>query len=346
MTPLLALLAVTLLWILLPLLRALRELLAPRDLRPLELTDRSAGRIGYFARNFRQYLDKVLPPEAGAGDYAARLLDGTEFIRVNRRADQLAAQGKTEHRLVVLDAPLTLPGDQTYVMEVYARAPLTSGRETNYRAVYAEKDLILGDHTRVFRWAHAGGPLAVGAHSILRGRVSSETRVMLGSDVVFERAGAPVIACQEAREPPSTARQGLGNWSPPAQARPRGDHLRVDGDLEIPRESLVTGNLVVTGRLRIAAGALVEGSVKAHRDIELAERARVTGAVVTRGRLALGEGAWVGGPAVAERSVRLGPNALAGGPSLPASVAGVEIELSPGATVYGQISALRGARTL
>jgi cytoskeletal protein CcmA (bactofilin family) len=346
MAPLLALLALTVLWILLPLLPALRELLAPRDLRPLELTDRSAGRIGYFARNFRQYLDRVLPPEAGAGDYAARLLDGTEFIRVNRRADQLATRGKTEHRLVVLDAPLTLPGDQTFVMEVYARAPLASGPETNYRAVYAEKELTLGEHNRVFRWAHAGGPLAVGAHSVLRGRVSSEARVMLGADVVFERAGAPVVACQEAREPPSTARQALRSWTPPARSRSLGDHVRVDGDLDIPPDSLVVGNLVVAGRLRIGAGSLVEGSVKAHRDVELGERARVTGAVVARARLALGGAAWVGGPAVAERSVRLGPDAVVGGPSLPASVAGVEIELSPGATVYGQISALRGARTL
>jgi hypothetical protein len=345
MMPVLGLFGFTLLWFLLPLLPALRELFRPQDLKPLEVTDRSAGRIGYFARNFRQYLDKVLPPEAGAGDYAAKLLDGTEFIRVNRHAERLAIQGKTENRVVVLDAPQTLPGDQTYVMEVYARAPLASGAETNYRAVYAETDLTLGEHNRVFRWAHAGGTLTVGAHSVLRGRVSSDTRVMMGADVVFERVGAPVIACQEAREPPPTSRQELRTWTPPDTARTVGDQVRIEGDLDIPKESLVTGNLVVTGRLRIGAGALVEGSVKAHRDLELAERARVSGAAITRARLAMGENTWIGGPAAAERSIRLGKNAVVGGPSLPASLSGVEIELFPGATVYGQISALRGART-
>jgi predicted acyltransferase (DUF342 family) len=338
-------LALSLVWMLVPLLPALLELRSRGNLKPLEVTDRSAGRISYFARNFKQYLDRVLPQEAGAGDYAARLLDGTEFVRVNRRGDQLAQQQKTEPRLVILDAPQTLPGDQTYLMEVYARGPLTSGPETNYRAVYSDDHLSLGDHNRVFRWAHANGPLTVGAHSVLRGRVSSEDKVVMGRDVVFERAGAPVIASGEVAEPPASTRGELKNWQIPVGAQKVGDHIRIEGDLDIPRETLVSGNLVVTGRLRIGTGALVDGSVKAHQDIELADKARVSGAAVTRSRLAVGEAAWVGGPALAERSVRLGRNAVVGVPSREISVAGVEVELSEGATVYGQISAIRGART-
>ena len=189
MAPFLALLGVTLAWFLLPLLPALRELLRPSDIAPLKVVDRSAGKLGYFARNFRQYLDKVLPPEAGAGDYAAKLLDGTAFVRVSRRPEQLAGEGQVERRVVMLDSPQILPGKQTFLMEVYARAPLVSGPATNYRALYAEGDLTLGESNRVFRWLHAGGLLTIGDHSVLRGRVSSDSRVMLGTDVVFERAG-------------------------------------------------------------------------------------------------------------------------------------------------------------
>jgi cytoskeletal protein CcmA (bactofilin family) len=341
----LLILAVTLLWILLPLLPALLELRSRDNLKPLEVTDRSAGRVGFFARNFKQYLDKVLPQEAGTGDYAAKLLDGTEFIRVNRKTDHLATQQKTEPRLVILDAPQSLPGDQTYLMEVYSRAPLSSGPETNYRAVYSEDDLNLGEHNRVFRWAHANGAMNVGSHSVLRGRVSSELRLVMGSDVVFERAGAPVIAYRDVTEPPATTRSELKGWNLPVGAQKVGDHIRIEGDLDIPKDTLVSASLVVTGRLRIGSGALVEGSVKAHKDVELADKARVSGAVVTRSRLAMGEAAWIGGPALAERSVRLGRKAVVGGPTGQISVAGVEVELSEGATVYGQISAIRGART-
>ena len=341
-----ALLAVTLAWFLLPLLPALRELLWPTDLAPLKVVDRSASLISYFARNLRQYLEKVLPADAGSGDYAAKLLDGTPFVRVNRRVEHLAAESKVEKRVVVLDAPLTLPGDQTYLMEVYARASLVSGPETNYRAVYAERELTLGESNRVFRWTHAGGVLTVGSGSVLRGRVSSDSRVSLGPDVVFERVGAPVIAYGAAQEPPPLIQGEMRNWQQPAEARSIGDHLRIQGDLDVPKGTRFTGNLVVAGRLRVGAGAAIEGSIKAYRDIELSEGAQVSGAAITRARLALGPGAWVGGPAIAERSVRLGEKSVVGGPQLPATVAGVEVELAAGATVYGQISALRGARTV
>ena len=53
----------------------------------------------------------------------------------------------------------------------------------------------------------------------------------------------------------------------------------------------------------------------------------------------------IGGPALAERSVRLGRNAVVGVPTREVSLAGVEVELAEGATVYGQISSIRGART-
>ncbi len=235
MGPLLALLLIALFWIALPLVPALLELARPRDLKALELTDRSIGKISYFARNFRQYIDRVLPEEAGAGDYAAKLLDGTEFVRVTRRDEQLAGEGGVERRVVILDAPHTLAGDRTYVMEVYARAPLTSGAETNYRAVYGEKELTLGESNRVFRWAHANGRLTIGSHSVLRGRVSSETGMTMGADVVFERAGAPVIGYGEPREPSVPSRETLVAWNPPVAAQKVGDHLRIEGDLDIPR---------------------------------------------------------------------------------------------------------------
>ena len=346
----LLLLAVTLLWFLLPLLPALLELFRPTDLAPLKVVERSAGRVGYFARNFRQYLAKVLPPEAGAGDYAGRMLDGTEFLRVNHRPAALQEQRGTgdlaRNRIVLLDTPQTLPGGETFLMELYARAPLTGGPRAVYRAVYAEQELALGEGSQVLRWTHAGGRLSVSAHSVLRGRVSSEAAVTLGNDVVFERIGAPVISAGPQHEPPPGLPAALPLHRLPAEARRIGEHLRIEGDLEIPSGVRVSDNLVVAGRLRVGLGAMVEGSVKSHREIELADEAQVTGSVVTRTRLLVGQAAWIGGPAIAEQSIRLGKGAVVGSAAQPATVTAPEVELATGATVYGQISAPRAGRTL
>lgn len=347
MLPFLALLGLTLAWFLLPLLPALRELFRPTDIAPLKVVDRSSGHVAYFARNFHQYLDKALPAEAGVGDYAGKLLDGTEFVRVNLRAAALNqdAKAKSQNRIVILDTPLTLEADAMFLMEVYARAPLTGGPRTVFRAVYAEQELALGEGTRVFRWTHAGGKLTVGAHSVLHGRVSSEAAVSLGDDVSFERIGAPVICAGAEHEPPPRPPSAPPIWRLPEGARRIGDHVRIEGDLAIPSGVLVHESLVVAGRLNIGLGTIVEGSVKAYREIELGDEAQVRGSVVSRTRVTLGQAAWIAGSAIAEQRIRLGRDAVVGSAEQPATVAAPDVELAGGATVYGQISAMRGART-
>lgn len=347
MLPFLALLGLTLFWFLLPLLPALRELVRPSDIAPLKVVDRSSGHVAYFARNFRQYFDQALPPAAGLGDYAGRMLDGTAFLRVNLRPAVLEAEEdrRTQNRLVILDTPLTLEGGETFLMELYARAALTGGPRAVYRAVYAERELTLGEASQVLRWTHAGGKLVVGDRAVLRGRVSSDTAVSLGAEVVFERIGAPVIAVGAEHEPPPRPPATLPLYRLPESARRIGDHVRIEGDFEIPSGMRVSENLVVAGRLRIGLGAMVEGSVKAHREIELANEAQVCGSVVSRTELRVGQAAWICGPAIAEEKIRLGRDAVVGSPEQPATVAATEVELASGATVYGQISAMRGART-
>lgn len=346
----LVLLAVTLLWMILPMLPALRELAWPTDVAPLKVVDRSAGYVAYFARNFRQYLDRqmaALPAEAQAGDYVGKLPDGTQFIRVHKSPESLVHEvdAGTQNRLVVVDSSMTLSDDETFLMEVYARAPTIGGAGSVYRAIYADRELGLGERSTVLRWAHAGGILGVGSHSVLRGRITSDTAVVLGGNVVFERIGAPVISVGSERTPPPAEPGTLKSWELPPGARKVGDHYRISGDLEIPGGVRVTTSLVVAGALSVGPGARVEGSLKAHRDVELGDGAQITGAVVARRRIMLGARAWVGGPVIAEERIRIGQSSVVGGPDLPATVSAPEVELMASATVYGQISAPLGART-
>ena len=351
--PMLALFAAAVAWFLLPLLPALRELLRPTDLAALKVVDRSSGYVAYFARNFRNYLEKqtaLLPAEQQVGDFLGRLPDGTRLVRIHKAVTTLEREGKDgpEKRLVVVDVPLRLEGGETFLMELYARAPLTGGPEAVYRAVYAEKDLTLGEGSTVLRWAHAGGRLAVGRDSVLRGRISSDTGVELGPGVVFERIGAPIISAGNHGlfEPPPPPPAPPPAWRLPDGATRVGDHVRIAGDLAIPPGLRVAATLVVAGRLTIGLGTIVEGSVKAHGDIVLEDEVQVSSAVVTRTRLVVGRGAWIGGPAIAETSIRLRRGALVGGPELAATLSAPVVELESGAAVYGQISAPNGAWTL
>ncbi len=345
MLPFLILLALTLGWFLLPMIPAIRELAWPTDVQPLQVVDRSAGEVDFFARSFRQYFERqaaALTAMSGAERPSGAFPDGTRVLELNSAAD---AGGGTEDRLVVIENPLALPGDETFLVELYARAAFTGGPRAVYRAVYAERDLSLGDGSRVLRWAHAAGTLSAGAHSVLQGRVSSDQAVSLGGGVLFERIGAPVIAVGTENEPPPEPPAMAKAFVLPEGAYAVGDHFRVEGDLIIPSGVRVTTSLVVAGSVTIGLGTVVEGSIKAYRDVELADEVRVSGSIVARRRVMTGAAAWIGGPVIAEERVRLGRGTVIGGPNLPATVSAPEVELSQGATVYGQISAPKGGRT-
>lgn len=352
MFPFLALFALTVFWFLLPVLPAFRELLRPTDIAPLKVVDRSSGYVAYFARNFRQYLARQLvnlPADARTGDFQGALPDGTPFLHVHSNLEALQKiepATPPEQRLILVDPEVALEAGGTLLMEISARERLVGGPGSAYRAIYAEKDLVLGEATRVFRWAHAGGRLIVGPGSVLRGRITSDTSVSLGGNVVFERIGAPIIAVGEAHDPPPDPPALAPAFKLPDHARRIGNHFRIEGDLEVPEGMRITSSLVVAGRLRLGVGAIVEGSVKTHRDVELADEAQVRGALVTRTRLVMGQASWIAGPAMAEIGIRLGRNAVVGGPNLPTTLSAPEVTLASGATVYGQISAMRGARSL
>jgi len=345
MVPFLILLAVMLGWFLLPMFPALRELIRPTDVMPLQVVDRAAGAVDFFARNFRQYFDKqttALAAMSAANRPRDAFPDGTRLLTLKTAAD---AGSGTDDRLVVVENPLTLPGEETFLVEFYARAPFTGGPGAVYRAVYAERELSLGEGSRVLRWAHAVGKLSAGAHSVCSGRLSSDRLVSLSGGVFFEQIGAPVIAVGAENEPPPEPPALAKEFRLPEGAYAAGDHIRVEGDLSIPGGVRVTSSLVVAGSVTIGLGTIVEGSIKAHRDVELADEARVRGSVVARRRVMTGSAAWIGGPVIAEGRVRLGRGTVVGGPDLPATVSAPEVELAQGATVYGQICAPKGGRT-
>src|SRR5688500_10263066 len=118
----------------------------------------------------------ALPGEAQVGDYVGKLPDGTQFIRVRKSSQGLTHEVEpgTQNRLVVVDGAMTLQDGETFLMEVYARAPMIGGAGSVYRAIYADRELGLGERSAVLRWAHAGGPVGLGAQSGLRGRIASD----------------------------------------------------------------------------------------------------------------------------------------------------------------------------
>ncbi len=343
--PFLAVLAVTLAWFLLPLLPALRELLRPTDTTPLSVVERDAANLAYFADRFRLWITAQLaglPLEIPEGDYYGRLPSGTGFVRVRNLPEVLSRGPRPDgahDRVIVTEAPVTLVGRETFLLEVYATAPWTGGPETTLRALYGTADVRLGSRSTVTRWVHSEGVLLVEDGSLLFGRASSASAIRLGTGVRFERIGAPRIEVGPAHPRGTPEAVERTAWIPPERARTVGDHLHVDGDAELPAGTEHRGDLVVAGTLTIGAEARVEGSVKAHRSIQVGRGGTITGSVVSRTTIKTAGDVAIGGPVIAEDEILLGEGTMVGGPGRETTVVAPLVTLAPGVVVFGQVNA-------
>lgn len=341
-------------WVTLPLVPALREFFRPTDVEPLSMVGRDNADISRFARNFRDYLEghlRSLPPGA-TPDGMFRLPDGAELVRVGPTADLMpvrAVPAGSEHRIVQFDHPADLESATSFRLEVRARQEFSGAPEATYRALLGERSASLGPRSMVMRWVHAVGSLTVGDGSHLYGRTSSEQQIRLGRAVGFDRLGAPAVLTGPGAAPapmPPVPERMLPFEPPEKRARLMGDVLRIEGDVTVPAGTLVTGNLVVGGRLRLGPAARVRGNVKAHGQVELATAAVVEGSLVSREAIEIGGQCWVGGPVISEAALQLGAGAHVGSPDRPSTVSGRTVTMADGSVVCGQIVASEGGQTL
>ncbi|MDX2056934.1 MAG: polymer-forming cytoskeletal protein [Gemmatimonadales bacterium] len=341
-------LAATILWFLLPLLPAIIELLRPTDLAPLTVVPRDAGDVAFLAKGFRGYLAGQLDrlPAETPADFLGRLPDGTLFGRVREATGVLApGQATVQDRVMVLETGAPVPGDQTFVQEIHARAPFLGGPRTAYRAILADQGATLGEGSRVLRWIHAAGPLDIGAGSALAGRASSDRAVRLGPGVRFDRIGAPEIVTSGTAPAAPAPAAPRTPFVPPEDARRIGDHLRIEADLHLPAGTDVDGNLVVRGRLVVGRGSRIRGSIKTHGEILIEPEVEITGSLVSRAPISVGQGGFVAGPIIGEDEVRIAAGSVIGTGGAPTTIAARSLTLGPATTIFGQITTQAGGTT-
>ncbi len=343
--PFLVVLTVTLAWFLLPLIPALRELLRPTDTAPLSVVERDAAHLAFFAERFRLWITAQLaglPTEIPPGDYYGRLPSGTGFVRVRDLPGTLSRGPRPDgahDRVIVTEAPVTLGGGETFLMEIHATAAWTGGPNTTLRALYGVGDVRLGRQSTVTRWIHADGILSIEDGSVLFGRASSASAIRLGTGVRFERVGAPRIEVGSSPGPDTASDAGLPAWVPPDRARTVGEHLNVDGDAELPAGVEHHGDLVVAGHLTIGMGARIRGSVKAHQEIQVRPGGVITGSVVSRTTIRTVAGVTIGGPVIAEVEILLGERTAVGSPGRETTVVAPRVVLADGVVIFGQVNA-------
>jgi len=338
-----ALVGVVSLMLLLPLVPALVELRRKSDAAPLNVIQQHAGEIRHFANSFRTYIKELEPAlqqcvASGTND-SGTMADGEEYV-VLGRADQpllVALQQHDAIRPVVIAAgtDVVMPPESTFSKEIYAGGRFLGGEKNNYRAILGEREVHLGGSSCVMRWVHAVDDFTADLGCRLYGRVSSDAVIRLHADCNFLRLNAPRIEIGQAADhldptpPGSTLPANLGTG-----ASRRFFH---DGDFKIRAGEVISGNLVIRGKLRIGAGARVCGSVKSDDDMVVENGVSVEGSLISAQQMRIGPHCAVHGPVIAERGLAIASGTRCGSGENPTTVSAPRIEVEEGVVVFGSL---------
>ncbi len=337
------LLGALLLWLFLPLIPAMMELLRPRDAAPLNAVGNDAGLLTFFADSFTQratqegLLGTMVPP---------RLSNGA-LVRSHSQSEPISASRRPITAVVVLMDSEPLPENTVLEGECLARLTIRGSAGVTYRALLGQRDVLLGRDSTILRWVHARGRLEAEEGTRLLGRATADRSITLAANVSFDRLEAGVIRVsgRDAVETPVMPTGAYLRFVPERSMSMGPSYWRVTGDLIIPAGAALVGSVIATGSIIVREGARVTGSMKAHREIRIQAGTVVVGSCAARGRIAIESGSRVSGPIISESEILI-ESAIVGAAGKMTTVTAPIVRLMPGATVYGAIMAAENGLTI
>jgi len=336
----------------LPLLPALVELRRKTDALPLSVVQQNAGEIRHFANSFRTYiqgLEPILQRCVDSGTTATgTLADGEEYVVLGRADEQHVRLFKKRDPvrpvLIMAGVDLVVPPEATFSKDIYARGQFEGGKKSSYRAVLGERNVQLGEASRVLRWVHAVGEFTADLGCKLYGRTSSDLLIRLHSDCSFLRMNAPRIETGHAASNPETTPQEPA--APSSAGSRTSQRFLHDGDFEVHAGEVINSNLVIRGKLHIHSGARVCGSVKSVKDMLIEDGVSVEGSLISARKMRIGPRCAVHGPVIAERELAIAAGTRCGSQQYPTTVSAPSIELEEGVVVFGTVWARESGRVV
>jgi predicted acyltransferase (DUF342 family) len=305
----LALVGLFLVLLVLPLVPGIRELIRPRDDRPLEIDLDATVDPRQEGRSFRESMAPLL---ARAGDAIpfrgpVDLEDPAGKAYEVHRDLLVPADGRSPALLVVLGKAEI--GERARVNFLYVQGDARLGADSRVRSLAADGTLVLGPGCLVERWLDVEGAADVGARARLGHQASAAGRLRLGPRCVFRRlwglpitteAALPTVERREAAAPAAaeTTLDEVVMWSGRRLTMPRGftldRDLVVHGEVHVSSGNRVRGSIKAYGRLHLGSGAEVDGNLICRRSIQIDGPATIRGNVFAEGDIVIGPGTTIG----------------------------------------------------
>jgi predicted acyltransferase (DUF342 family) len=290
----------------LPLAPALLELRLHKDAGPIPIED-NAENIADLARRFRA------------------------LLRDHRAAARRARPRGTAQ---VFEHDALLHEGMFFADYIYAKGNLVTGGSNVFHAILCDKDVHLGEHSKVLGWLHATGTAVLGEGSLAYGRLSAGERVEIGPGCNFERVHAPIVTISGGSEAMGLDRayREEGRFLERVT-----DRIVVHKDFTLAAAEFLRSNVVAGRRIHLAEHSQVTGNLKSNSAMWLESNVRIDGSLVSASDLRIGTGCLILGPVLAEGELLIESGTQIGLPQHPTTVRALRIRIAGGVSIHGSL---------
>ncbi|MCW9025296.1 MAG: polymer-forming cytoskeletal protein [Gammaproteobacteria bacterium] len=348
-----SLFGLTLALLILPLLPAIIELRRKTDATPLKVVQDYEVDIHHFANHFRSYihsnLQTLLHTCHQTGEpHSDTLQDGISYIVLPDDAKPVFSKKelhkKITQRLFACTGTLYLPGDMSYLSEIYTGNTLHGGDNDIYRAVLSEKDVEFGENSILLRWLHAENIVTVNNGCTLHGRVSAGQLIHFKHNSKFERLHAPAIEFgipqNNTHQVTETIPFKLEDYK--GKIYVSGRRWLINGNFNIPDNYQVDADLVVRGKLNIGNNVVIKGSIKSHKDLHIGRNVLIDGSTISINNIYFDDCCQANGPVLSEKDIYLSKSCYIGTKNQAVTINARHIQIHAGSVIYGTLWARHG----
>lgn len=292
----------------------------------------------FFAKSFTAMFDQKWV------DY-----DGSGKIYLSREENIVEADGLSVYPTVfnsivyAENKDFTPQSGISFEKEVYARQNAFLHGINSVRAICSKKNLVLGNGTRVLRWADAEGTLTILNDCDLGISASSNTKIVIGNNCSFRRLYAPVIMFGGETDEQSYHKACIQDEDFEPEALNEFRNIKYVND-DITDDSGVLASSVITVHdITVLDKLTVKGHIRSHKSIKICDNAVVCGNLFAEGNIYLGNNVRIYGVVFTQEDIFIGSGVTIGHPGkIKSIIARGKIVFEKNCCVYGYVSSEAG----
>lgn len=285
----------------------------------------------YFANSFRRLIEECMKGDDINTSSLKRVkLSKEENVSIVK--DGTSIENKVDN-ICYLTKSMQIDKIIHFSKEVYAKEDIELAPRTKIRAIAGEKSVIIGEDSKIIRWADAKDLLVLKSGSAAGANVTSEERLVIEPGCTFTRLYAPIIEVKKyIPQADKDIEEVVINKDVPV-------YMKIERNVKVVEAHKELKNTIITKyNLTVEPGAIVYGDIRSDGSVYIKNNAVVAGNLFADESVIIEEGAIILGVVYAGVNMYIGPNVTIGKLGrIKSALSRINMIIAEGTVIHGYV---------